>query len=448
MPFRTALLAVLLVIPAAAAAQQAGADTTPPLSAAARTRVLDVLFAQLARRYVFPDSVPRIERAVRGRARAGAYDSARTAAAFGSAVTRDLRAFDRHFDLRWNPAHAARLRAAGADTLAVLPDLPPPPDSLASMRASNYGVRGARVLPGNVGVVTLSLLHDLRWSRPALTAALSLVSNADAVLLDLRGIPGGSPSAVSFVASAFFGADSVELLTVFDRELGTTERGWTRPGLGAPRLREPDLYLLVDGGTGSAAEAVAFTLQQTGRGRVVGERTAGAAHAGGWTPVWEGFVVFLPNARGYLPATGRDWEGVGVQPDLAAPSAGALATAHAEAVERLLARTPEGPRKRTLAWLAPLLRGQATPPALDTTRAARVAGRYERAEVRFEGGELRFVGASGTPQRLTPLPDDTFVLEDQRFEPEARIRVEFSPAANTLFLLVPDGRRIARKRLP
>jgi Peptidase family S41 len=445
---KAALAAALLLIPAAGAAQQAGADTTPPLTARARARVLDALFAQLARRYVFPDSVPRIERAVRARARAGAYDSARTAAAFGAAVTRDLGTFDRHFDLRWNPARAAALRAAGADSLAVLPDLPPAADSLASMRASNYGVRGAQLLAGNVGLVTLRLLHDLRWSRPALTAALSLVSNADAVLLDLRGVPGGTPSAVSFVASAFYGADSVELLTTYDRELGTTTRGWTSPGLGAPRLREPDLYLLVDGGTGSAAEALAFALQQTGRGRVVGERTAGAAHIGGWTPVVDGFVVFLPNARGFLPRTGRDWEGIGVQPDVAAPSAGALAVAHAAAVERLLARAPESPRKRTLAWLAPLLRGRAAPPVLDTALAARAAGRYERVEVRFEGGELRFIGASGTPQRLLPLPDGTFLLEDARFEPEAQLRVEFSSDGGTLFLLVPDGRRIARKRLP
>ena len=443
---RAALVAAVLLVPATSAAQQA--DTTPPLNAAARARVLDALFSQLARRYVFPDSVPRIERAIRDRVRAGAYDSARTAAAFGGAVTRDLRAFDRHFDLSWNPARAAALRAAGADTLAVLPELPPSADSLASMRASNYGVRGAQVLAGNVGLVTLRLLHDLRWSRPALTAALSLVSNADAVLLDLRGVPGGYPSTVSFVTSAFFGADSVELLTTYDRELGTTVRGFTRPGLGAPRLRAPDLYLVVDGGTGSAAEALAFTLQQTGRGRVVGERTAGAAHAGGWTPVADGFVVFLPNARGFLPRTGRDWEGAGVQPDLAAPSAGALAAAHAEAVERLLARAPESPRKRELAWLAPLLRGRASPPVLDTTRVARVAGRYERVEVRFADGGLRFIGASGTPQRLLPLPDGTFVIEDPRFEPEAQIRVEFSPDAGTLFLLVPDGRRIPRKRLP
>jgi hypothetical protein len=40
------------------------------------------------------------------------------------------------------------------------------------------------------------------------------------------------------------------------------------------------------------------------------------------------------------------------------------------------------------------------------------------------------------------------VLEDARFEPQAQIRVEFSPDAGTLFLLVPDRRRIPRKRLP
>jgi hypothetical protein len=369
------------------------------------------------------------------------------------AVTKDLRGLDRHFDLRWDRTRSAALLAAGADTLAVLPELAPTAEQLESMRVTNYGVRSAEVLPGNVGLVTLRFLNDLRYSQPALTAGLTLVSNTDAVLLDLRGVPGGYGSAVSFVASAFFGADSVELLTTYDRELGTTTRGWTHPSLGAPRLRKPDLYMLVDGGTGSAAEALAFTLQQTGRGCVDGERTAGAAHVGGWTPVADGFVVFLPNARGYVPSSGRDWEGVGVQPDLAATSASALAVAHARAVERLRENAPDSTRRRELAWLAPLLYARTLPPArVDSLLGPRVAGRYERAEVRFESRELSFIGALGTPLRLSPLPDSTFVLDDPRFAPEDEVRVAFTldagAPARELVLIVRDGRRFPRARLP
>jgi len=443
----------LLVSTAAQGAQSAGPDTIPTMTKAARGRVLEALFRQLTRRYVFPDSVPRIVAKVRARARAGAYDSARTAPAFGAAVTADLRAFDRHFDLRWDRAQSAALLAAGADTAVVLPERPLSPGALESLRVSNYGVRSAEVLPGNVGWVVLRMLNDLRYSQAALAAALTLVANSDAILLDVRGVPGGYGNAVSFVVSAFFGADSVELLTTYDRELGTTTRGWSHPSLGAPRLRKPDLYLLVDGGTGSAAEALAFTLQQTGRGRVVGERTAGAAHAGGWTPVAEEFVVFLPNARGYVPSTGRDWEGVGVKPDLEAPSASALAVAHAEAVDRLLAIATDPERKRGWAWLSPLLRARARPEArLDSLLGPRLAGRYERAEVRFDRRELTFIGASGTPLRLAPLPDGTFLLEDPRFAPEDQVRVAFTldagAPARQLVLLVPDGRRLPRARLP
>ncbi len=438
---------------ASASAQRPGVDTIPALAPAARGRILDALFRQLARRYVFPDSVPRVEAQVRARARAGAYDSARTAAAFGDAVTHDLRQFDRHFDLRLDRVRYDALRAAGADSLAVLPELPPSPDAMRSMRASNYGVRRAELLSGNVGVISLRHLHDLRYSRAALTAALTFVSNTEAVLLDLREVPGGSGSAVAFVVSAFFGADSVETLTMYDRELGTTTRGWTHPGMGAPRLREQKLYIVVDGGTGSAAEALAFTLQQLGRGRVVGTRTAGAAHVGGWTPVADGFVVFLPNARGFIPSTGRDWEGTGVQPDLAASSGSALAAAHAEAVDRLLARASDSTQRSDLAWLSPLLRARVSPPArVDTLLGARLAGRYERVEIRFVGGELLFVGASGTPQPLSPLPDGTFVIEDSRFEPEDQVRLalELDEAGTPtrLFLLVRDGRRLSRARLP
>jgi hypothetical protein len=89
---------------------------------------------------------------------------------------------------------------------------------------------------------------------------------------------------------------------------------------------------------------------------------------------------------------------------------------------------------------------------VDSLRGVRLAGRYERVEIRSAGGELLFLGASGTPQPLSPLPDGTFVIEDARFEPEDRIRVAFDLDAagkpTRLFLLVRDGRRLPRARLP
>ena len=444
-----------IVLVLAAALDLTAATSAPaprPLDAAARRAVVAAMVRQLHARYVFPDSVPAIATRVESRLRAGAYDTTRTPAAFGAAVTEDLRPYDIHFDLRYDTERERMLLAAGSDTSRVLPELDPTPDSLAALRRGNFGFRSAEVLPGNIGYLDVTFLHDLRFARSAATAAIEFVANSPAVILDLRRAPGGYGSMVQFLASSFFGADSVELLTTIDRELGTTKRGWSNPALSTRHLPETDLYILTSGGTGSAAEALAFELQAVGRAVVVGERTAGAAHAGGWVPVGHGFVVFIPNSRGFDPRTGRDWERTGVQPDIAVPGQHALEAAHAAAVRRLLVRGPDPRQGRELRWLAPLLdRRAAGPLVVPRPMLERCAGSYERCQIRVEQDELRFVGASGIAQRLIPLTGETYLIDDERIPPPEQVRIHFVQDAHdqvtSIELLVRDGRVLPRARL-
>jgi hypothetical protein len=444
---------ILLVLGVALSLAAGPAAAAPrPIDAQARRAILSALIRQLHARYVFPDSVPAIAARLEARRAAGAYDSTVTPVAFGAAVTADLRPYDIHFDLRYDTERERALLAAGSDTLRVLPELDPSPDSLAAMRRGNFGFRAAEVLPGNIGYLDVTFLHDLRFARSAAAAAIDFVANSPAVILDLRRAPGGYGSMVQFLASAFFGADSVELLTTVDRELGTTRRGWSQPGLAPRHLPETDLYILTSGSTGSAAEALAFELQAAGRATVVGERSAGAAHAGGWVPVGRGFVAFIPNARGFDPRTGKDWERTGVQPNLVAPAGRALEAAQAEAVRRVLARGVDARQTQQLQWLLPMLERKAAG-ALVVPRALleRYAGAYERCVIRIEQDELRFVGASGIAQLLIALTEDTFQIVDERFPPPEQIRIRFVPDASgviaSLQLLVPDGRVLTRARL-
>ena len=416
-----------------------------------RRAVLEALQRQLRARYVFPDSVATITARLSSRRRSGAYDNAATPVAFGAVVTRDLVAFDRHLDLRFDAERARVLLAAGADTSAVLPTLDPTPDSLAGMRRDNFAFRSAQLLPGNVGYVRIDFFHDLRFARATAAAAVEFLANADAVIVDVRETPGGYGSMNEFLTSTFLGADSVEMLTSFDRERGTTIRGWSNPAAASLHLPHVDLYLLTSGRTGSAAEALVFGFQVVKRGTVVGERTAGAAHAGGWVPLGNGFVAFIPNARGFDPRTGRDWEGTGITPDLGAPSVRALETAHAEAVRRSAARESDPRRVRRLRWLLPLLERRAAGPlTLPDSLTGRYAGAYERCVVRADGCGLSFVGVQGVPQRLIPLSADTFVIDDERFAPEDQVRVRFvadGALSRALELLVSDGRVLKRARL-
>lgn len=431
------------------------ATPAPPLvrvDAGIRRAVIGDLARQLHARYVFPDSVGRIEAHLGARRRSGAYDRAATAAAFAALLTEDLRRFDLHFDVHLDPELERTLRGTGSDTAAVLPEIPLSTDSLVALRRDNFGFRSVRLLPGNVAWLELDALQNLRDAMPVARAAIEFLAYADAVILDLREVRGGHGNMVEFLASTFFAPDSVELLSSYDRELGTTLRVWTRPSLAPSPLRHLDLFVLTSGSTGSAGEALAFALRLTGRATLVGERTIGAAHAGGWVPLGRGFVAFVPNARSFDPRTGRDWERTGVEPALAVPAARALDAAHAEAVRRLAARSTDARRSQGLAWLLPLLERRAAGRlAVSPVLLQRQAGDYERCSIRLENGEPRFVGASGVAQRLIPLAEDTYLIEDERFAPEKQIRVRFvadqGDTITSLQLLVDDGRVLDRKRI-
>ncbi len=100
----------------------------------------------------------------------------------------------------------------------------------------------------------------------------------------------------------------------------------------APRYGGP-VYLLTDGGTGSASEPLAYVLKATGRATLVGQPTAGQMLSGNVTALSDGWMLQVPVADYFVP-DGTRIDGVGVTPDVPVPSADALQTALRLAAER------------------------------------------------------------------------------------------------------------------
>lgn len=449
---RLGVAAIPFVLSGAAGAAQEAPD--PSVSAEDRAAVIEALALQLEARYVIPEAVPRIVAALRDKLHAGEH-SETTATAFARTLTDDLRTASRdlHFDVSYDAARERDLAAAGAATRKRLPEIAPSPERLAEMRRSNYGFRRVENLSGNVGYLDLRFFEDLRYARATAVAAMAVLAGSDAVIVDLRRNPGGHGNLVQFLVSYFFGERPVELMSSYDRETGVTKRGRTLRRLPGARLPDADVYVLTGPGTGSAAEAFAFTLQRKGRARTVGEPSAGAAHGGGWVPLGHGFVVFISTFRGFDPRTGEDWEGIGVTPDVAAPADSALEVAHVEAVRRLAAKASDPERQRKLAWLVPLLDlGASGPRPVTPESLGSYAGTYDRATIEVDQGNAHFVGAGGVRRRLLALTDGTFLIEDVSVPPENQARLRFVLDAQGrvtgLELLAPDGRVLPRARLP
>jgi C-terminal processing protease CtpA/Prc len=94
------------------------------------------------------------------------------------------------------------------------------------------------------------------------------------------------------------------------------------PGPDTP-LRRAQVFLLTSHRTGSAAEHFSLALKRTHRATLIGEATAGANHFGRMVDLGA-YTAFLPVGRTFDPDNDRDWEGVGVAPDIAVPADQAL----------------------------------------------------------------------------------------------------------------------------
>ncbi|MBD0320702.1 MAG: S41 family peptidase, partial [Gemmatimonadetes bacterium] len=197
----------------------------------------------------------------------------------------------------------------------------------------------ARVLPGNVGYLKMTSFPGALEAEAEMAAALRTMERTDAMIIDVRQSRGGSAQLANFLISHFT-APGLLSLAVLDPATGDTTLRRTLAEVPGPRRLDVPLFVLVDEGSRSAAEDVPFVLRNLGRATLVGERTAGAGRNNRFFPLGEGMSISISVTRVWDPCTGREWERTGIEPDLAAPSAGALEAALR--VARDPARRPSG----------------------------------------------------------------------------------------------------------
>jgi hypothetical protein len=446
---------LILACSASPLAQGTPAPAPPPLDGAARRRVIENIVGELHARYVLPGAVKGMEEHLRARLRAGDYDAITDAGRFAAALTQDLReaSKDSHLFVTYDPEMERALASFHPGPTSELQELPPSAERLDELRQGNYGFAKVEILSGNVGYLDLREFVDLNYSREAAAAAMNFLSNTDAVIIDLRHNHGGFINLKNFIISYFYGLDPVELVSRYHRDDNVTVKEWSLREVPGRRLTGADLYILTSSESASAAEGFPFILQLRKRAKVVGEKTAGANYGNKETAVGDGFILYVSVFRQFDPRTGRDWQGVGVQPDIEVTAARALEVAHSEAVKGLAHKATDERRRRPLSWLLPLLELKAygekqVPAAL----MASYAGKYDdgRISVTLEQGRLLFLGASGVRRRLLALADDHFLIEDESVAPENQARVRFvkdpGGAVTQLRLLVSDGREFPRAK--
>jgi carboxyl-terminal processing protease len=128
--------------------------------------------------------------------------------------------------------------------------------------------------------------------------------DADALVLDLRNGYGGAGPAY---LRPFLVPPLTTTWTARDGKHGTHEEAWTKP-----------VCLLVNEGTKSGKEVLAYYFKKAQRGPIVGTRTAGAVMAGKPFVLKDGSLLYLAVGDGLID--GKRPEGNGVAPDVEVPS--------------------------------------------------------------------------------------------------------------------------------
>jgi hypothetical protein len=305
----TSVLAVAgMVLTTAGLSAQQQRGESAVLDAANRALAVESVATVVEVNYPWPDTARMIAAHVRAQHASSAYDTITTLSGLARALTRDIRAIngDLHLGVSPGPSGGPAMTAAAPATRPT-------------------GLDRFERLDGNVGYLKFNIFAG-GWAFDAVAQALASLAGTDAMILDLRGVRGGTVQMGQFLMSHFMPPE-VHYLTVLSMLTGETVDQGTLSEVPGPRRVEVPLYVLVDRGTGSAAEAPAFVLQNVGRATIVGERTAGAGRNVEWFPAALGLSVSLSTTRVYDPSSGREWERIGVQPDIVTTSEEALTTA-------------------------------------------------------------------------------------------------------------------------
>lgn len=326
-------VAALIALSHPASIRAAGNEDS--LDQAERVKTVEAIATLLADRYTFPETGQKMAARLRDKLMRGEYSTFTSGAQFAQRLTLDLREIsrDKHLGVRFSPEPLAPGRRAED----------PSPEQAAAFRESqrreNGGADKVEILEGNIGYLHLTHFGLAEIAGPRLAAAMEFLQGADALIVDLRNNGGAvDPGSIAILCSYFFPPGRVHLNSLHWREGSRVEQSWTLPLLPGARYLDRPVYLLTSGRTFSGAEEFAYNLQTRKRAILVGERTGGGANPGGETAATEHFAVWVPTGRAENPVTGKNWEGVGVEPEVPVKAGKALLSAHKLALESSLAR--------------------------------------------------------------------------------------------------------------
>lgn len=332
-----------------------------PLDAQARARVLDNTLALIRKHFYSREKGEKVAQALAQRLKKGEYNGISSSKKLAEALDAHLKALkiDGHLAVFFTPR---TLQVNRPLPWELSPEEKRTFDERTRQRdeANNFGVQRVQRLDGNVGYLHLNAFSSAELGAgEAAVAAMKLLNTTDALIVDLRGNAGGDGRTVAMYLGWLL--PQQEVVDAVVTQARVPDRVVTPSYLPAGRYgNDKEVYVLTDSKTISAGELFPYNIQVFQRGKVVGERTAGAANPTVGLPAHEHIIVAVPMGQAVHPVTKTSWEEVGVNPDIMVKGEEAFHTAYKAALTRLAARTDDAMKaeeaREALASLKPTVR--------------------------------------------------------------------------------------------
>lgn len=280
------------------------------ITAEEKRHTVEKLSHLLSKHYVLVDTARMMINKIQTNLREGAYDSISSYEAYAKALNDDLRSvyFDQHMGVYYK-------RTSGSKRQELFRSI---------MQKKQYE---SKILEGNVGYFDINtfLFHDPKGRR-IVNGALEQFKNIDALIIDVRDNFGGNANIPIYLAGQFL-YEGTHMSTVHRRDgngLKPFRRNISKSKFAQFQKTDLPVYVLINEKTASAGESVAYLLQSFKRAVVVGQISAGAAHANIKKPINKSFAMLMPYEKSINPVTGKDYEFTGVIPDVLVDSERAL----------------------------------------------------------------------------------------------------------------------------
>lgn len=303
--------------------------STEPLADGEGRAVAQKLADELLDTFVIHDSAVRYAAMLRSNAAAGRYDKG-TRGDLAHQLTADLMAVQKDGHLHVEVLGPQNEGGEGG-----------PPKGFPPM------IQSAKWLAPSIAYIRFTAFMSTPEEVEAVRAFMREHDSATTLIFDLRNHHGGRLGEMDEIFPYLFAARTPLVRmqmarSIYDKfgspfgeaptlqfvkdDTHVTATHFAIPGAATP-LRKAKVYLLISNATASAGEHFALAFKATKRATLIGENTAGANHFGGPAPLNDHFQVWMPVGRTFDPKTGRDWEGIGVAPDVAVDPKQALIVA-------------------------------------------------------------------------------------------------------------------------